>query len=364
MIEKVERRDGVKVYVTRMGAKPSVDAFVNRAQATAFKAVIFELDLIYVDLAVWGPHAERMVKLKSFRGVAFGPDGKITTVEMKGPPNFMVWLAAFKVFRTACIMYNVITPERLDAYSEKIATLHAKNPALWPLLYQADVRTRLEHMPRVRDDLQGEYDKAISNGQVPDTITFFNPVQPWEGVFDWIVKGEAKWWKGQYEDPCLYITCDASELSYHVDSDAPVADKWTMPATSSMMPDAAAALTSTQTRGRKRARSSSSSSSSRAPARRSGKTKKKNRKQDKKTTKGKVGFPAKDPATGFYTHNRNDEELCKTFQRGKCQKTQGGNRCPANSSFIHQCGKCLKVGHGAESCKASFANPDKSKRFK
>ena len=80
-------------------------------------------------------------------------------------------------------------------------------------------------MPRVRDDLQDEYGQAIANGTVPDAITFFNPSQAWEGVFDRVGSGDAKWWKNQYEDPCLYITCDASDLHYHLDADAPVGDK-------------------------------------------------------------------------------------------------------------------------------------------
>ena len=36
------------------------------------------------------PHADWMIKAKAFVGVAFGPNGKITVVEMKGPASLKV----------------------------------------------------------------------------------------------------------------------------------------------------------------------------------------------------------------------------------------------------------------------------------
>ena len=109
--------------------------------------------------------------------MAFGPDGKITVVEMKGPASFKVWKAAWKAFRTACIMYDIVDPEVLDAYADKIEKKFNKAPSCWALLYQAESRTRLEHMPRVRDEMHEEYEEAIYNRARPEKQPY-NPSRP------------------------------------------------------------------------------------------------------------------------------------------------------------------------------------------
>ena len=203
IMDRAIYREGLKTYKQRLGGRgPCRESSVSIEQYTAFIVAVVDLDEIYVGLAVWGPNADRIIKNKAFQGVAFGPDGRITTVEMKGPPTFAVWLAAFRVFRVACVMKAIVEPETLDNYIAKIEKLHAKNPRCWALLYQAEHRTRLEHMPRVRDAMQEEHDDAIHDGKHPDRLPF-NPKQPWEGVFQRVTFEEKDWWDEQYNDLCF-----------------------------------------------------------------------------------------------------------------------------------------------------------------
>ena len=55
---------------------------------------------------------------------------------------------------------------------------------------------------------------------------------------------------------------------------------------------------------------------------------------------------------GLFTTNRRGEELCMKFQDGRCTETvtRGSNKCSQAPHRVHQCAKCLAIGHGAETC--------------
>ena len=61
--------------------------------------------------------------------------------------------------------------------------------------------------------------------------------------------------------------------------------------------------------------------------------------------------PKKAPK-GLFTTNRRGEELCMKFQDGRCTETvtRGSNKCSQAPHRVHQCAKCLAIGHGAETC--------------
>ena len=54
---------------------------------------------------------------------------------------------------------------------------------------------------------------------------------------------------------------------------------------------------------------------------------------------------------GKYTHNRQDVELCRGYQTGKCTHTVGSDGCGRDPKLAHQCSICLSPGHGAHRCK-------------
>ena len=72
-------------------------------------------------------------------------------VEINGPADFEAWRESYSVFRPGCIMFGQISPARLDSYEHHIRSYHERyGRGCWALLYQADVRARLELAERLR----------------------------------------------------------------------------------------------------------------------------------------------------------------------------------------------------------------------
>eukprot|EP00971_Amphidinium_carterae_P320792 6376517-Amphidinium_carterae.1 len=72
-------------------------------------------------------------------------------------------------------MFNIISPAGLDAYREFIARLHRTYwESIWPIIYQADVKARLEHAERVGRDGQWAHSRAQAG------INIFRPDTPWD----------------------------------------------------------------------------------------------------------------------------------------------------------------------------------------
>eukprot|EP00959_Pyramimonas_sp_CCMP1952_P339911 7118774-Pyramimonas_sp.AAC.1 len=96
-------------------------------------------------MAVWGPHHHRIQKKIRLRGVKIAPTGEVTSIELTGPADFEDWRACYAVFKVGCIMFEQITPARLDAYEKHLRGFHERyGRQCWALIYQADVRARLE----------------------------------------------------------------------------------------------------------------------------------------------------------------------------------------------------------------------------
>ena len=53
---------------------------------------------------------------------------------------------------------------------------------------------------------------------------------------------------------------------------------------------------------------------------------------------------------GNYKCNRQGTPLCTEFQTGACGGMVGQNRCPKDREKVHQCARCLGVGHGVHRC--------------
>lgn len=83
-----------------------------------------------------------------------------------------------KVFRTACIMLDLSTPSRIDGYIDLIKSYVVRyGAACCYLIYQADVRMRLEQAERIRR--RGE----IETSAHIDEATKFDPKKLWEWVW-------------------------------------------------------------------------------------------------------------------------------------------------------------------------------------
>ncbi len=80
-----------------------------------------------------------------------GPRGELRQTESFGPATFGDWEVSFKVGRTGCLVLGAITISSLDLYHSLIKHFAQRyGGSVWMLLYQADVRSCMEHMERLR----------------------------------------------------------------------------------------------------------------------------------------------------------------------------------------------------------------------
>ena len=104
-------------------------------------------------------------------------------------------------------MFQLVSPARLDRYAAKIQAYDDELPDTWGLIYQTDVRARLEVAPNTREDLEREYAHAIVNNQA----TEYNPEFPWDGVFERLVSGEKDFWEKSLDKPGFRISSGKRE---------------------------------------------------------------------------------------------------------------------------------------------------------
>ena len=133
------------------GKRPAEECECTKEQLSAVKHLL-DCDCVpYVDFAIWGPFGHRIERKLRLTGQILQSDGTFRHVEIAGPPNLEVWLAAYDVLMTAFIMLDVLDLGTLLEYKKFISDWHALHgPSCWLLLYQTETRFRLEHLERVR----------------------------------------------------------------------------------------------------------------------------------------------------------------------------------------------------------------------
>ena len=121
----------------------------------------------YADFAIFQPHAARIMKKIRFQGLILNKAGALAQAEIYGPPNLDSWRACYEVWANAMIMLDAINLGSLQAYKSRIEMLSVRygDAKVWPLLYQADTRARLEHLPRKRLELLKEHQDASRIGR-------------------------------------------------------------------------------------------------------------------------------------------------------------------------------------------------------
>ena len=307
-------------YRKRIGALPPADQELSSEQLSSLHSLFSSGRAPYCDMAVWGPYHHRLQKKIRLKGVRLSSQGEIIPVEICGPADFESWRESYSVFRTGCIMFDQITPARLDAYEHLIRSYHERyGRSCWALLYQADVRARLEHTERLRRVGREEHQAAVDGGGSHS----FEPKKPWEWVWEKLVLDQA-FWHRELEEPALLILAKTQRISQAVDADAPVdVPTW-----------------GTQDRGGK-------GFVAPGPAKR--------RRQD-----GPRQHSVGDD--GLLTHNRRGAELCRGFQKGECKEKDRNGFCIKNTRLRHQCAKCLSEEHGANVCPVE--SPRQPREFK
>ena len=138
-------------YKTVRGSLPHPDSECSEIQLSAMKQVN-DIGLPPgADFAVFGPHGNRLLRRLNFTATFIDPEGNISKRELPGPPDYPMWWACYKPYRTGNIMHNYVDTEHLDNYAEHIKSLDTNwNGKYWFLVAMADYRMRSEHFERIR----------------------------------------------------------------------------------------------------------------------------------------------------------------------------------------------------------------------
>ena len=309
-------------YRKRRGGDPPEAKEPTNDQITAFWHLINKRKDIFVDLAVFTPDGEKMAKFIRMHGARLGPDGKLIPLEVYGPPNIKEWRRCYAIFRTCCIMFDIISAEMLDQYADMIEEMADRyGLAAWPLIYQVEVRTRQFQTHRIRRRLADEKTEALKrNLDHP-----YNPLQPWEEVWKQLINAEEKWWRKEMYEPGSFVRTGAAKMTEYVDQYAPVSGAGA--SSSTTRPPTAAAVVASP-----------------APA------------------PPKPAAPAAERAKR--TANNSQTPLCEGFNLGSCSVLGHGSRCAQDGLSAHQCWFCLSNTHGGHACpnKAKAAPKKKQRR--
>ena len=307
-------------YEDRMGLEPNPDAEPSSDQLAALWMLLGAGTIPYADFSIWGPHQVRMLKKLTFMAMVLGPDGRMKKTELRGPPDYDAWWQSWRVYRTAMILFESVSPEVLDNYAELIRKYSkAYTEQTWFILYQADVRMRQEQFERIIRRLE----RGLANG-VPCPFNY-DVNKPWEACFKAAVADKAFWDAELVHPTNLYLL--------KLKTVADIMDDGTV------HPEIAAPGVP-QDRGQRRGRSRSRNRS-RTPKREP----KKRKTDDKKGGRD-------------YTQTQSGVSICPDYNAGKCKeikatKTKGKGKkseranCPHGKA--HVCSKCLGR-HSARNC--------------
>ena len=295
-------------YKTSQGDVPRPEEDLTDEQLAGLRALYRSGQVPYVDLAVWGPFGRRIQKKLKLSGLIMGANGSLQQSQLFGPPCLEEWIAGFTVFKTGSVMLGELTPSVCDHWMKNIAEYARRyGPSVWPMIYQAEVRARLEHLERVRRAGQQAHDGAIKAGGTTD----FDPAHPWEWAFRRCAD-DVLFWRRELEEPALLVRSHVGKVKDHVEQDA-IVD------------------------GGRRARDSSPPRDDRGFKRQS-ETKHLQKHEKKHSIDG----------NGLLTTNRRGIPLCSGFQAGQCESRGTSIVCPADRAKVHQCAKCLSDKHGSE----------------
>ena len=113
-------------------------------------------------------------------GYSIERDDTLRTVERYGPSNLGAWLQSYDVLLTVLVMIDPVDLAHLQKYRSHIERLAERyGPRMWSVIYQGDVRCRLEHMERLKRMLKTEHDRIIAAGVKSD----YDENRPWNMVW-------------------------------------------------------------------------------------------------------------------------------------------------------------------------------------
>ena len=306
-------------HTDRMQGPPEPGAECTGEQLTGIKHLLDSSRPPYVDFGIFGPHGYRIRRKLKLAGMILGPGGVLQAVEIVGPPTHADWFKCYLVLRTALIMLDQVGLATLDRYASQINEFANRyGPIVWHIIYQADVRARLEHMERIRRIGIEQHAKATAAGLAHE----YDPDKPWDYVWSKMIE-DATFWRRELEEPCILVLAKTSSMQSMIGGDAP------------------AAVTGNGSRSQGQGIINYSQPPTHQRNGGGGDT---------------GGSPAKKPrqhnvnSSGHLATNRAGIELCSGFNAGTCTQSAPGAqgfRCAKDPNKAHQCSKCLSSEHGA-----------------
>jgi len=201
-------------YKTVRGSLPHPDSECSEIQLSAMKQVN-DIGLPPgADFAVFGPHGNRLLRRLNFTATFIDPEGNISKRELPGPPDYPMWWACYKPYRTGNIMHNYVDTEHLDNYAEHIKSLDTNwNGKYWFLVAMADYRMRSEHFERIRRRVELTHTElAAANPDIAKALSSFDPQRPWNEVFRLAVM-ETSFWDAEVKDKAQRLINSPSTLA-------------------------------------------------------------------------------------------------------------------------------------------------------
>ena len=155
-----------------------------------------------------------------FSGTLLNADGSLRTIEIMGPPNLEAWKECFAILSTAYVMLDVVDLGVLNAYCKNIERLYSRyGQSTWAILYQTDVRFRLEHLLRIKRQYADAHDEAKAAGH----DTPYEVDRPWNYSFDMGLK-DSDWWLKEVNEPAMAALTKMAGPSA-VEGDAPISSR-------------------------------------------------------------------------------------------------------------------------------------------
>ena len=214
-----EVAEAYKRYQDLTGGPPAPHEELTLEQLTALAALLAAQAPPYVDFSVWGPFGHRIQKKVKLNGLTLSASGELHPVELYGPSDFATWDSCFRVWRTGMLMLGAATLCSLDVYREHVALYTRRyGRETWVVLYQADVRARLEHIERIRR--AGESSPPTTDNPRL-LLNGLNLDRPW----DWCLREltrDVAFWRRELEEPAILVLARAARLTSVLDGDAPV----------------------------------------------------------------------------------------------------------------------------------------------
>lgn len=183
------------------GERPAKDCEPTAEQLTGLQHLCKQGSPPYADFSIFGPFGHRMMKRIKLSGYFIERDGTLRTVELYGPTNLGAWLQSYNVLMTVLVMIDAVDLGHLQKYRSHIERLAERyGPRVWSVIYQGDVRCRLEHMERLKRALNTKHDKVINAGGKSD----YDEQRPWNQVWARATADET-FWRVEVIEPCMLI---------------------------------------------------------------------------------------------------------------------------------------------------------------